>query len=620
MNEYVRQLLAWIDAESAAQAEQLKARRDRAGDGGVERTGETLLDMAVTDTRPGLAGAVITTLVKRNRNLALPSNRFRVGIPVTVTNNAAEVEIARGVVTARDRSSVQIALPFVPEGTRLRVDVQPDEVTRKRQTKVLEELETVRGPQGRLRDVLLGDRAPEFHLAPFENEALNSAQNEAVRQCLGAQDVAVIHGPPGTGKTTTVVALIKAVVERGEKVLATAPSNTAVDNLLDKLAAAGLKVVRLGHPARVDRQLIRHTLDAQVSRDETMEIVKDMRRESEQCFRKAGRYTRSQPPRGAKKGMYEDGKRLRDDARLLEKTVVDWVLDRAEVVCATNSLNVNQLGDRRFDMAVIDEACQCTEPSCWVPIQFADKLVLAGDHRQLPPTVISQNAANEGFDVSLLERLVDKFGDIITSTLREQYRMHQQIMEFSSQQFYENRLEAHETVAEHLLSDLSQVDKTPMTSTPVDFIDTAGADWDEQAEKGSESLCNQAEAELVLKKIDALLAAKVSPDTIGVITPYAGQARLIRSLCETAGVEIDTVDGFQGREKEVIIISCVRSNRQGEIGFLADTRRMNVALTRAKRKLIVIGDSATLGNNPFYTELLSYFDAIQAYGSVWSEL
>ena len=159
-----------------------------------------------------------------------------------------------------------------------------------------------------------------------------------------------------------------------------------------------------------------------------------------------------------------------------------------------------------------------------------------------------------------------------------------------------------------------------MTSTPVDFIDTAGADWDEQAEKGSESRCNQAEAELVLKKIDALLAAKVSPDTIGVITPYAGQARLIRSLCETAGVEIDTVDGFQGREKEVIIISCVRSNRQGEIGILADTRRMNVALTRAKRKLIVIGDSATLGNNPFYTELLSYFDAIQAYGSVWSEL
>ena len=161
--------------------------------------------------------------------------------------------------------------------------------------------------------------------------------------------------------------------------------------------------------------------------------------------------------------MYEDGKRLRDDARLLEKTVVDWVLDRAEVVCTTNSLNVNQLGERRFDMAVIDEACQCTEPSCWVPIQFADKLVLAGDHRQLPPTVISQRAANEGFDVSLLERLVDKFGDIITSTLREQYRMHQQIMEFSSLQFYENRLEAHESVAEHLLSDLVQVEKTPMT-------------------------------------------------------------------------------------------------------------------------------------------------------------
>ena len=208
---------------------------------------------------------------------------------------------------------------------------------------------------------------------------------------------------------------------------------------------------------------------------------------------------------------------------------------------------------------------------------------------------------------------MDKFGDIITLHCESNIGCISRSWN-SLLQFYENRLEAHEAVAEHLLSDLVQVEKTPMTSTPVDL--SILLRLGRTSREGSESRCNQAEAELVEE--ECLVGCQGISNTIGYYS-YAGQARLIRSLCETAGVEVDTVDGFQGREKEVIIISCVRSNPHGEIGFLADTRRMNVALTRAKRKLIVIGDSATLGNNPFYTELLSYFDAIQAYGSVWSE-
>ncbi len=620
MQKHIEQLLEWIDMESLAQARQLDERRRQSGAGAAEKTGDTLLDMAVADSRPGLAGATIVTFVKRNREQGLPVNRFRVGTPVMATGNSAETEIARGVVTAKESRSIKVSLPFIPDGARFRLDVQADEVTRKRQSEVLSGLMETRGRFGQLRDVLLGMRTPEFVDVAYENTHLNSSQEQAVRHCLSARDLAVVHGPPGTGKTTTVVEVIKASVGLGQKVLATAPSNTAVDNLLEKLVAAGVKVVRLGHPARVDRQLTQHTLDAQVSRDETMEIVKDMRRESEQYFRKAGRYTRSQPPRGAKQEMYKEGKRLRQDARLLEKTVVDWVIDRADVVCSTNSLNTRLLSDTRFGLAVIDEACQCTEPSCWVPLQFADKLILAGDHCQLPPTVVSSKAAQQGFDVSLLERVNKLYREQVTTRLTKQYRMNSEIMQFSSEQFYEGTLEADSGVADHVLKDLEGVAPGELTETPVQFIDTAGADWEEELETQGESRRNPEEASLVVKKIESLVEQNVPAHCIAVITPYAAQARLIRRLCEVEGVEVDTVDGFQGREKEVILISCVRSNREGTIGFLGDTRRMNVALTRAKRKLIVIGDSATLANHDFYADMLRYFEKINAYSTVWNEM
>ena len=487
MHSHIEQLLDWVDQESAAQARQLEERRRKSEDRGVEQTGETLLDMAVADRRPGLAGATIATFVKRNRERGLPPNRFRVGTPVMATGNSAETEIARGVVTSKTPRSLKISLPFVPEGSRFRLDLQPDEMTRQRQTDVLSGLDEASGRMKQLRDVLLGTRAPQSYKVTYENASLNVSQLKAVRQCLSAKDVSIIHGPPGTGKTTTVVELIKAAVEQGQKVLATAPSNNAVDNLLEKLVAVGVKTVRLGHPARVDASLIQHTLDARVSRDETMEIVKDMRRESEQFFRKAGRYTRSQPPRGAKQEMYKEGKRLRDDARLLEKTVVEWELDRADVICSTNSINAHMLAERRFDLVVVDEACQCTEPSCWVPLQWADKLVLAGDHCQLPPTVVSQEAFTNGFSTSLLERLVALYGAEITTTLDTQYRMNAQIMQFSSDQFYAGSLQADDSVASHVLQDLNGVASDELTRTPAQFIDTAGADWDEEKEVGGES-------------------------------------------------------------------------------------------------------------------------------------
>ena len=508
-----------------------------------------------------------------------------------------------------------------PEAEHLRLDLSADEITRKRQARALQTVEESGGRIAALREVLLGVSEPRFTKRPASefSTTLNTSQQDAVRLALSADDLAIIHGPPGTGKTTTVVEFIVQAVEQGNRVLACAPSNTAVDNLLERLVNRGRKVVRVGHPARVSERLRSFTLDAQATGHEAMKIVRDMIREAEELFRKVDRFTRARPAPGARQEMRREAKRLKADARLLEQQAVESVLDRADIVCATTTFNEELLGTRHFDIAVIDEACQSTEPGCWIPVLRSDRIVLAGDHCQLPPTVLSTIAAREGFTTSLLERLVDHYGEVVTRQLDIQYRMHADIMQFSSQQFYQDRLVADDSVSSHLLHDLPMVHASPLTSEPVTFIDTAGADWDEELEPDGESKRNPQEGALLLKKVRQLHATGLSLRDMAIIAPYAAQVRWLREPWDGEELEIDTVDGFQGREKEAILISCVRSNRNGEIGFLADTRRMNVALTRARRKLIMVGNSATLGGHEFYAALLAHFESLGAYHSVWEE-
>jgi predicted DNA helicase len=294
--------------------------------------------------------------------------------------------------------------------------------------------------------------------------------------------------------------------------------------------------------------------------------------------------------------------------------------DSARVVCATlTGLDHALLGSQHFDWCILDEASQGTEAAAWSPLRSADRLVLAGDHFQLPPTVISSQAEAEGFSVSLLERLIDELGKDISRLLTIQYRMHEDIMKFSSQEFYEGSLSADTTVRGHLLRDLGGVASNELTSTPIHFIDTAGASYDESLEPEGDSRFNIQEADLVVRKAQALLDSGVPAEAIAVISPYSAQVRLLRERLPLPEMEIDSVDGFQGREKEAVIVSLVRSNREGEIGFLEDVRRMNVALTRARRKLIVIGDSATITAHPFYRRMVGYFESIGAYYSVWED-
>lgn len=616
---HFEQLAHWLKLESKAETKQLKDRRKRASLTDPEQFGDSVIELAISNHEIGLGGRTLLTLVKRNRTLKMPSNRLRIGAPVVVSNEHGDLQ--QGVVCGKRSTSIQVAVDYHPEGKQFRIDLAPDEVTRKRQAAALRFAENAEGRLGELRDVLLGQRDPQFQ--PVEDielsEHLNASQRGAIQLALAAEDLAIIHGPPGTGKTTTIVELIQLAVARGEKVLACAPSNTAVDNVLKKLIDSKQKVVRLGHPARVNEHLRTFTLDSLAAKHGLMEIVRDMIREADGLFRRAGRYTRSQPPPGAKSDMHREGKRLKADARMLEQQAIDSVLDEADIICATSSFNVGLLGSRHFDLLVIDEACQSTEPGCWAPLQKADRVVLAGDHCQLPPTVISATAQREGLEVSLLERLVNLYGHAVTRQLKVQYRMHRDIMQFSSARFYNDSLQAHESVASHLLSDLSHIQASPLTDTPAEFIDTAGADWVEELEPGGESKRNPSEAAFVLWKVEQLVAAGVPTCDIAIIAPYAAQVRWLRSHCQWSDIEIDTVDGFQGREKEAVVISCVRSNAIREIGFLGDARRMNVAMTRARRKLIIVGDTTTLGGHQFFSAVTSYFESADAYRSIWNE-
>ena len=473
---------------------------------------------------------------------------------------------------------------------------------------------------------------------------LNEFQERAVQKALNTEKVFIIHGPPGTGKTTTLVELIKRCVERGEKVLATADSNVAVDNLVERLVNEGLHVIRVGNPVRVLKTIQKHTLDYLISLEPEFDKAKryyeeidNLKKEQERYIKPIPRYRRGlsdeeiikrastgTPVRGLNPKVLrsmarwlkiqEKIKELYEKAKEEEGKAVEKIIKRAQVICTTNSTAGSEiLEGYEFDRVIIDEATQSVEPSCLIPLVKGKKLVMAGDHKQLPPTVLSQEA-QRALSYTLFERLIDLYGEKIYETLRIQYRMNKKIMEFPNKMFYEGKLIAHESVANHTLADLIDLTKYENLTgklkevinpeNVVVFIDVQGK---EKQRKGSTSYFNEEEAKVAKEIVDALLLVGIKAEDIGVISPYEDQVNLLSEIIPDR-VEVKTVDGFQGREKEVIIISFVRSNKEGEIGFLKDYRRLNVAITRAKRKLICIGNSHTLLTDPLYNEFIKYVE------------
>ncbi len=619
VDAYFDTLAEWLELEAVAERERLARRRQVRSQVDIERRGETLVAMDLVDHRTGLAGRLLLDFAKPGER-PIPMNRLKVGSPVVVSNDddPSDKGVA-GVVSQRKSHSIQVAVDVWPEGDRYRIDLSPDETTRKRQVAAMARARAATGRTKTLRDVLMGERELRF-ADPGDIRfltLLNPPQQDAVRFALSARDVAIIHGPPGTGKTTTLAEVIYQAVQRGDKVLACASSNTAVDNLLERLVAMMPHVLRVGHPARVFEALRGHTLDELVDADPSTDVIRDMRKEVQSLLRSAEKDFRGRDGQRNRREIMAEVGQLRGQIRGIERSIIRGVLDRADVVCTTTTVDDDLLGDREFDTVVMDEACQSTLPSVWQAVLRADRLILGGDHQQLPPTVLSAEAAAAGLKESLMQRMVEREGESVYRRLTVQYRMNEPIMRFSSDTFYDGSLVADASVKSRRLCDLRGVDENELTTTPLVFIDTAGAEFDEQLEPEGESKLNPKEANLVIRLVRELFAAGVCANQIAVIAPYAAQVRFLRNRMDAPELEIDTVDGFQGREKEVVIITMTRSNPIGEIGFLSDTRRTNVALTRAKRKLIVIGDSATLGGNPFYASMLKYFDDNDAYQSVW---
>ena len=605
----------------------------------------SLRNLTIRSEDIGLGGKLLVKLGPRNENKSLPWSRLTSGIPIILSEEYPEKKGGnpqswRGIISRISKITVEIALNRLPESDSptFRIDAATDEVGRERMKRALSRVIAARNDRlADLRDVLLGDTDPTFYrdLPPKNQfdaltEGLNSAQKSAVKHALSAGDAAIIHGPPGTGKTTTVAALIMAAISQKEKVLACAPSNLAVDNIAERLLAKGAQIVRIGHPIRILESLHAVTLDSLVEKNSDYQLAKKLRREATGLQADAGRWKRAKPEKGEKAAMRREAREMLDEARQLEAMAIEQVLNGAQVILSTlTGIDSAILGQRQFDLCVIDEAGQATEPAAWIPLVRSNRVVLAGDHQQLPPTILSDDARREGLGVSLQERLVHQQQEPVSllnkpldKLLKIQYRMHRDIMRFSSAQFYDNSLLADGSVASHLLCDLEGVESTDLTSTPVTFIDTAGASYDEEWDKETRSRKNPQEAELALKKVQALIESGVPAEEIAIITPYSAQVDLFRDLIAERNlpqIDLGSVDGFQGRESEAVIISMVRSNGDGEIGFLAEQRRMNVALTRARRKLIIIGDSATITADEFFSRMLAWVEEVGGYKSVWEE-
>ncbi|MCC6599347.1 MAG: AAA family ATPase [Crocinitomicaceae bacterium] len=543
---------------------------------------------------------------------------FQSSCPVSLFSMAEgnEGEHINGIVGYVDDNKMKISfyiddLPdWVDEG-KIGVNLMFDSRTYDEMFKALNVL--INAEKGRiklLRDTLLGYRTPEIIKEEYSfSSNLNTSQNEALRDILEAQDIAIVHGPPGTGKTTTLTEAIRVLSQREGQILVCAPSNAAVDHLTRKLSEAGLNTVRVGNLSRVEEDATQHTLDVLISQDREFRQIRELKKRATDLRKVGAKYKRQFGREEAeqRKLIFREAKELRREARELEDHIIQRVLNKAQAItCTLIGAMHPYLEGRKFRTVIIDEAGQALEPACWVPVLKAEKVVMAGDPFQLPPTVKCREAENAGLAVTLLEKAIQRHQRV--SLICTQYRMNSMIMQFSNRWFYGGKLEADESVVDQHL---------PFSQEKIEFIDTAGCGY-EEVEGEDRSKCNPEEAGVLLRHFESLKNNADHVFSTGVISPYRAQVEILEEFfAQWSQVTVNTIDSFQGQERDVIYISLVRSNEKGEIGFLSDYRRMNVAMTRAKKKLVIVGDSATMGNDKFYAAFLNYIESIGAYHTAW---
>lgn len=592
--------------------------------------GLTWYPIAIRGTEPS-RGDYLSVEVERTMHQDL-SHQFRFGASAMLFSNYnPKTDRLEGTVTYQGGNRLKITLyteelPDWCDNGKLGIELLFDNNSYDEMQKALKlasaKQET---PDGKLIRILTGETSPSFTDEPvnYNPERLNISQQSAVSKIMTAKDLAIVHGPPGTGKTTTLLKAIKTLVlENKEQILVVAPSNTAVDLLSESLHNEGLNVLRIGNPARVSANLMALTLDSKIAAHSYNKDVKVLKKQASEYKNMAHKYKRNfgRAEREQRKALFDEAHRIMKEVDKTEQYITEDLLAKAQVVTATLvGANHYTIRDMKFKTVVIDEAGQAIESACWIPVLKAEKVIMAGDHLQLPPTIKSAEAAKKGLANTLMEKCIELHPEAVT-LLEEQYRMNTAIMGFSSKYFYGDRLKAHDSVATRLLF---PGDK------PLTFIDTAGSGFDEKLE-GTSSV-NPEEAAFLVKhlthlteKLEAYYAVDNFP-SVAVISPYKEQIRVLNELLKSSQIlqvyahkiSVNTIDSFQGQERDVVYISMVRSNTSGEIGFLADTRRMNVAMTRAKKKLVVIGDSATLSSSSFYTEFIAYAEQLTGYESAW---
>lgn len=573
-------------------------------------------------------GDYLTVEVERTTHHDI-SHQLRFGASaVLFSNHDAKKDNIAGTISWQSGNRLKITLrtdelPEWANDGKLGVDLSFDDNSYDEMEKALKQ--AAGAEKNELVQILTGQKQPTFNteLPRFTHPTLNASQQEAVNRILAANELAIVHGPPGTGKTTTLVQAIKALVKQDHKqILVVAPSNTAVDLLSEKLSDEGLNVLRVGNPARVSERLMSLTLDGKMAEHNSMKDIKRLRKQANEFRDMAHKYKRNfgKAEREQRKALFEAARNIIKDIENTESYIAEDLINKAQVITATlvgaNHYTVNKL---KYHTVVIDEAGQALEPACWIPILKAQKVVLAGDHCQLSPTIKSDEAARRGLANTLLEKCTQLHPAAVV-LLEEQYRMHATIMGYSSAIFYQDKLKAHSSVAAHLLFS---------ADTPLAFVDTAGCGFDEKTE--GTSTTNPEEASFLFKHLTQFVTTlnehykPADFPSIAIISPYKQQIQLLKEQLEHAPalkaygnkISVNTIDSFQGQERDIVYISMTRSNSDNKIGFLSDIRRMNVAMTRARKKLVVIGDSATLSQLPFYADFIAYAENRNAYQSAW---
>ena len=507
------------------------------------------------------------------------------------------------------------ALSQIADADRLGIQLYLDEYTYRLMFQALDAVISAKGNRlAQLRDICHTTApASEFSFAPVRFPWLNPSQEKAADMVLRAKDVAVVHGPPGTGKTTTLVEAIYETLHREVQVLVCAQSNMAVDWISEKLSERGVNVLRIGNPTRVTDRMLQDTYERRFERHPLYDQLWGIRRNIRQLY---------DSREGNRENRHQKIARLKERATELEYTINESLFADARVIACTLTGSAHHLlTGRRFGTLFIDEAAQALEASCWIAIQKADRVILAGDHRQLPPTVKSPAALSGGLDKTLMQTICENKPRCV-SMLTVQYRMADDIMQFPNREFYDGLLQSDPGVKYRGILDWD---------TAVEWVEAGGEEsppfrfpFEEGETLAPDGLSriNPVEAELALQTLhdyierigkDRILYERLD---IGIISPYKGQVHLLRKMLRKDSywkplrhlISINTVDGFQGQERDIILISMVRQNEQGQVGFLADLRRMNVAITRARMKLIIIGHSPTLCRHPFYRRLKQYID------------